>query len=114
MRVIIVLVLLIAIFGFIFREPAPEYIQGEAEATEVRISGKVPGRIEVFRFNEGDQVRQGDTVAILDSPEVMAKYDQAEAAQTAARAFSEKADKGTPFGTDYNGLIKPAESKSCC
>ena len=92
---IIVLVLLSAIFGFIFREPAPEYIQGEAEATEVRISGKVPGRIEVFRFNEGDQVRQGDTVAILDSPEVMAKYDQAEAAQTAARAFSEKADKGT-------------------
>lgn len=44
---------------------------------------------------EGDQVRQGDTVAILDNPEVMAKYDQAEAAQTAARAFSEKADKGT-------------------
>ena len=92
---IIVLILLIAIFGFIFWEPAPEYIQGEAEATEVRISGKVPGRIEVFRFNEGDQVRQGDTVAILDSPEVMAKYDQAEAAQTAARALSEKADKGT-------------------
>lgn len=26
---------------------------------------------------------------------MMAKYDQAEAAQTAARAFSEKADKGT-------------------
>lgn len=40
---IIVLVLLIAIFGFIFREPAPEYIQGEAEATEVRISGKSAG-----------------------------------------------------------------------
>lgn len=92
---IIVLILLIAIFGFIFWKPAPEYIQGEAEATEVRISGKVPGRIEVFRFNEGDQVHQGDTVAILDSPEVMAKYDQAEAAQTAARALSEKADKGT-------------------
>ena len=42
---IIVLVLLVAIFGFLFWEPKPEYIQGEAEATEVRISGKVPGRI---------------------------------------------------------------------
>ncbi len=76
---IIVLVLLVAIFGFLFWEPKPEYIQGEAEATEVRISGKVPGRIEIFRFNEGEQVSRGDTVAILDSPEVLAKYSQAEA-----------------------------------
>ena len=92
---LIVLVLLVAVFGFIFREPAPEYIQGEAEATEVRISGKVPGRIERFMFNEGDRVRQGDTVALLDSPEVMAKYSQAEAAEAAARALNQKAGRGT-------------------
>lgn len=92
---IIILVLLVAVFGFIFWEPAPEYIQGEAEATEVRISGKVPGRIEVFMFNEGDRVRRGDTVAILDSPEVRAKYSQAEAAEAAAQALNEKADRGT-------------------
>ncbi len=91
---IIILVLLVAVFGFIFWEPAPEYIQGEAEAAEVRISGKVPGRIERFMFNEGDQVQQGDTVAILDSPEVLAKYSQAEAAEAAARALNQKADKG--------------------
>lgn len=89
------IVLLVAIFGFIFWEPAPEYIQGEAEATEVRISGKLPGRIECFYFNEGDPVSRGDTVAILDSPEVLAKYDQAEAAESAARALNEKAERGT-------------------
>lgn len=94
-KAIIFLVLVVAVFGFIFWEPAPEYIQGEAEATEVRISGKVPGRIEVFRFNEGDRVRKGDTVAILDSPEVLAKYSQAEAAEAAAQALNEKADAGT-------------------
>lgn len=92
---IIILILLVAVFGFIFWKPAPEFIQGEAEATEVRISGKVPGRIERFMFNEGDTVQQGDTVAILDSPEVMAKYSQAEAAEAAARALNEKADRGT-------------------
>lgn len=92
---ILILVLLVAVFGFVFWQAAPEYIQGEAEATEVRISGKVPGRIEVFRFDEGDRVRQGDTVAILDSPEVMAKYSQAEAARAAAAALNDKADKGT-------------------
>lgn len=84
-----------AVFGFVFWEPAPEYIQGEAEATEVRISGKVPGRIAVFRFDEGDWVRKGDTVAVLDSPEVLAKYTQAEAAEAAAQALNEKADAGT-------------------
>ncbi len=36
-----------------FWEPVPEMIQGEAEATEVRISGKVPGRIERFLVDEG-------------------------------------------------------------
>lgn len=92
---IIILVLLVAIFGFVFWQPKAEFLQGEAEATEVRISGKVPGRIEMFRFDEGEQVRRGDTVAILDSPEVMAKYSQAEAAQDAAAALNEKAEKGS-------------------
>ena len=92
---IIILALLIAVFGFIFWQPKAEFLQGEAEATEVRISGKVPGRIEKFLFNEGDRVQQGDTVAILDSPEVMAKYSQAEAVQAAAAAINEKAEKGS-------------------
>lgn len=91
---IIIVVLLVAIVGFALRKPAAEYIQGEAEATEVRISGKVPGRIERFFVGEGDRVAQGDTVALLDSPEVMAKYSQAEAAEAAALALSEKADRG--------------------
>lgn len=91
---IVIIVFLVAIFGFIFWEPVPEMIQGEAEATEVRISGKVPGRIERFLVDEGDHVMKGDTVAILDSPEVMAKFNQAQAAEEAAQALSDKAQKG--------------------
>lgn len=91
---IVIIVFLVAIFGFIFGEPVPEMIQGEAEATEVRISGKVPGRIERFLVDEGNQVMKGDTVAILDSPEVMAKFNQAQARKEAAQALSDKAQKG--------------------
>lgn len=91
---IVIIVFLVAVFGFIFWEPVPEVIQGEAEATEVRISGKVPGRIAEFLVNEGDWVKKGDTVAILDSPEVMAKFNQAQAAEDAAQALSDKAQKG--------------------
>ncbi len=87
-------VFLVAVFGFILKEPKTEYIQGEVEATEVRISGKLPGRIEAFRVNEGDKVKKGDTVAMLDSPEVYAKFDQVQAAQAAAQAISDKAEKG--------------------
>ena len=87
---IVIIVFLVAIFGFIFWEPVPEIIQGEAEATEVRISGKVPGRIERFLVDEGDRVMKGDTVAILDSPEVMAKFNQAQAAEDIVADYSKR------------------------
>ena len=50
---IVIIVFLVAIFGFIFWEPVPEIIQGEAEATEVRISGKVLGGLSVFWWTKG-------------------------------------------------------------
>lgn len=92
---IVLIVLLVAIFGFIFWEPIPEVIQGEAEASELRISGKLPGRITKFYVNEGDRVNKGDTVALLDSPEVLAKLAQAQAAEEAAQAVSKKIQRGT-------------------
>lgn len=92
---VVALIVLIVVFGILFWRPQPEIIQGQAEATEVRISGKVPGRIGKFRAAEGDRVRKGDTLVILDSPEVQAKFEQARAAEEAARALSEKAEKGS-------------------
>ncbi|MCC8173693.1 MAG: efflux RND transporter periplasmic adaptor subunit [Odoribacter sp.] len=91
----VAIILLIVIFGFIFWKPLPEIIQGEAEATEVRISSKVPGRIEYFYANEGDKVRKGDTLVILYSPDIYAKLEQARSAEAAAEAVSDKADFGT-------------------
>ncbi len=46
----------------------PEIIQGQAEADEYRVSSKVPGRILEFRVKEGDKVKAGDTLAILEAP----------------------------------------------
>ena len=85
---------LVALAGFFLLTLPDEVIMGQAEATQVRISSKVPGRIEAFRYGEGDQVKAGDTLVILDTPEVNAKLQQAEAAQKAAQAQSEKAQKG--------------------
>lgn len=91
---LIVIVVLLFIIGWIVYKPAPNIIQGTAEATQVRVSGKVPGRIEQLYVSEGKSVRKGDTLVWIDSPEVRAKLTQATAAERAARSQEEKAKKG--------------------
>ena len=91
---VLVVIGLVALAGFFLLTPPDNIIMGQAEATQVRISGKVPGRIASYRFGEGDQVKAGDTLVFLDTPEVMAKLKQAEAARAAAEAQNAKAIKG--------------------
>ncbi|MDH6359108.1 HlyD family secretion protein [Parabacteroides sp. PF5-9] len=85
---------LVALAGFFLLTPPDDVIMGQAEATEIRISGKVPGRIEAYRAAEGDKVKAGDTLVFLDTPDVSAKLLQAEAVRAAAEAQSAKANKG--------------------
>lgn len=92
--VLLVLVVAISIIGWFLLKPSPIILQGEVEANEVRISGKVPGRIERFMYDEGDRVEKGDTLVLIYSPEVQAKLTQAMAAQDAAMAQDAKAIKG--------------------
>ena len=87
-------IVLVAVVGFFMLRKGPEIIQGQAEVTEYRVSSKVPGRILEFRVKEGQKVQAGDTLAILEAPDVMAKMEQARAAEAAAQAQNEKAIKG--------------------
>lgn len=91
---VIVVIGLVALAGFFLLTPPEEVIMGQAEATEIRISGKVPGRIVSYRYHEGEKVMKGDTLVFLDTPEVQAKFRQAEAAMSAAQAQNRKAIKG--------------------
>lgn len=91
---VLVAVGLVALAGFFLLTPPDEVIMGQAEATTIRISGKVPGRIASYRFNEGDQVKAGDTLVFLSTPEVQAKLMQVEAVKAAAEAQHAKALKG--------------------
>lgn len=91
---LIVVIVIIFIIGLIVNKPEPIIIQGEADASEIRISGKVPGRIQQFLAEEGTQVKVGDTLVIIDSPELAAKLEQANATENAAQAQNKKAIKG--------------------
>lgn len=92
---LVVIILVILVVGYIVsKDNGPKYIQGEAEATEYRVSGKVPGRIEEFRAVEGSYVRKGDTLVVIDSPEIRSKIAEANAAKAAANAQRKKAMNG--------------------
>lgn len=91
---LLAVVVIVAVVGVLALRPEKTLIQGEAEAAEYRVSGKVPGRIEMFLYEEGDQVKKGDTLVIIYSPEVEAKKAQALAAREMAEAVNQKAKHG--------------------
>ena len=87
-------VVIVALIGFLALGRDPEVIQGQMEVEEYRVSGKVPGRILELRVKEGDHVKAGDTLAIIESPEVEAKMAQAQSAVDAASAMEQMAQNG--------------------
>lgn len=70
-------------------------LQGDIEFTNVRISSKLPGRIEKYFVQEGDYVELGDTLATISTPEIDAKLKQVESAMKAAEAINNKVLNGS-------------------
>lgn len=94
----VIILLAVGIFtglGVILMHKQPLVLQGQAEATEIRISGKLPGRIDTFFVQEGDWVHRGDTLVVINSPEVHAKYQQVNALEQVAVQQNKKIDAGT-------------------
>ena len=85
---------IVALIGFLTIGNEEEVIQGQVEVTEYRVSSKVPGRILELCVKEGDYVKKGDTLAIIDAPEVRAKMQQAQSAEDAATAMGLMARNG--------------------
>ena len=94
LTVLAIVIAVVCIIGSITYGKTHEILQGQAEATEYRVSSKVPGRILEFRVKEGQKVKAGDTLAIIEAPEVMAKKAQAEAVKSQALALNDKAEAG--------------------
>lgn len=92
---VVFVVAALAIIGFLFINKPDEILQGQAEATSVRVSGKLPGRVVEFYVHEGDMVHKGDTLVHIHSSLAEAKLQQARAMETAAQAVDKKVDAGT-------------------
>ena len=92
---LLALVVLITLIGQLTGRKQLLTLQGEVEATEIRISGKLLGRVDSFLVREGDAVRKGDTLVVINSPIAEAQYRKTEALHQAAMEENRKADRGT-------------------
>src|SRR5699024_2724179 len=71
---------------------------GKIERDPISVVTKVPGTVEEIRVHQGEQVKKGDTLAVLEIPEVEAKKKQAEGAMKSAQAQYQMARKGATEG----------------
>ncbi len=87
-------VLIVAIIGFFTLGKTDEVIQGEVEVGEYRVSCKLPARVVEIRVKEGDFVHKGDTLAILEIPEMNAQEKVAQSTEAATQALSNLTEEG--------------------
>jgi len=83
------------IYGlYLANKPVVAPLQGQIDARYIDISPKIVGRIAKLHVREGDEVKPGELLVTLDSPEVQAKVSQAEAARGAAASKQKLLDVG--------------------
>ena len=66
--IILAITILVSLLGMLLMSHQPLVLQGQIETTEIRISGKLPGRVDSFLVREGDWVQAGDTLVVINSP----------------------------------------------
>lgn len=97
-RIIVILLAVIAAGGFLVLRgrAAPDALgaSGTVEATEASLGFQAAGRIESIRVREGDRVKAGDTLAVMDRTELGARHAQAAAQVAAAQAALAEMERG--------------------
>ena len=83
------------IYGlYLANRPVVAPLQGQIDGRYIDISPKIIGRIAKLHVREGDEVKPGDVLVTLDSPEIQAKVSEAEAVRGAAAAKQQLLDNG--------------------
>jgi HlyD family secretion protein len=93
-QIILPVLLLIALVGCRPKTQFKNKTEGKFKKETIAIAPKIPGRILKIYVHEGDVVKAGDTLAMIDLPEVEAKMLQAQGACLSAKAQYEMAKNG--------------------
>ncbi|GGJ97582.1 HlyD family secretion protein [Pseudomonas matsuisoli] len=91
--VLIFIIVAITLYLRLHREPL--LLQGEVDATTVTIASKAHGRVAQLHVQRGDDVRKGDLLVSIVSPELEAQVASLEAARAGAEAQVRESASGT-------------------
>ncbi len=107
-------------------DPNKIEVAGRIEGDDSTIASKVPGRIKELKVREGDKIKAGDVIALLDDDQIRAREQQAkfvvEQAQVRVRraqqqiAIFDEQIKGSQLGeqqskVDAEGRVRQAEAQ---
>ena len=82
-----VLLVIAAAYYFLSTDQSSDLVLiGTVDANQVVVSPKIAGRVERLAVNEGDQVKAGDTIAVLDAQELTAQRQAAKAMVASLRS----------------------------
>jgi HlyD family secretion protein len=133
--VIILIVLLLAVASVVLwrvvlaKPSGPAntvFLSGRIEGDDSAVSGKATGRLLEVKVREGDMVKAGDVIAILDDQQVRSRVEQAQAAAAQAQAklqwarrqisvleeqLSQNAVETSQSKVDANGRVSQAQAQ---
>lgn len=96
---ILVLIIVAVLFAgcgmYAYNQANTLILQGEVDTKTVDLSSKVVGRVLKINVQKGDTVKKGDVLIELDTPEINAKAEQADAMLALAMAQQAKVNNGT-------------------
>ena len=92
--VAVIVVAILALGVWLAARPAPAQLQGMVDADQVNVATKALARVDRLLAEEGQQVRAGQLLATLSSPEISSGERQAQAALQSAQALDAMARQG--------------------
>jgi membrane fusion protein YbhG len=95
---LIVLVVVASLWWFGTRsrgDENPIRVSGNIEVTDAELSFKIPGRVNARLVDEGETVKAGQTIALLDNKELSQEASRTRAEVEAARAALAKLEAGS-------------------
>ncbi len=88
-RIFLFLLVALVVFSCGKKEESVLYVNGRIECDEYDVGNKYPGKVKKVFVKEGDFVRKGQILALLDSKELKAQLERARALLKSSKSVVE-------------------------